>query len=141
MNIHTFLDWLKLDCKQTIMNLDESSKTRPLSNPKFEEFSNSFSSHENFVWVLLDYIAELEREFKPQSLTLSKQSKKQDFRDFANYLRQFEFQWDENSIKVMKGEMLAFNAPLVETDQEPDDYLWRQIEPEYQSYFRRLKQK
>lgn len=141
VNIDTFLDWLKIDSKKSVMDLDENIVTHPKSNSRFKKFSEMFEAHGDCLGVFLDYTAELSRNRSKTKDSTKQNGKSNDFQKFANCIRNARIEWTEESMTVFHQNELVFRTWANQSDHDNDLEYWSQLGDDFDIYLKRLRQK
>jgi len=141
VNIETFLDWMRIDCKQTIMNLQVIPRKSCQANPKFREFYVAFASHKDFMTILFDYISQM-GSLKPfdQKMAL-RDLCRSEFYSLREFVSGTCIEWDEFDITVKMNGKEIFIASIHDAAAEDNQEYWANIEPEFSTFFRRMRYK
>lgn len=141
VNLETFYDWMSLDIKTIIMNLNTNSIRKSVMNPKFEEFAKAFVAQQNWVDILFNYIEECVKQQKFRNNESRAGINQSDYELLKKRIKNSKIVVDEDRIGVyQKRRQVYVASDDFENDQQDIDY-WKSIEPEFELYFKRVKYK
>lgn len=141
VNTDTFLDWMQLDVKQSIMNFNDSSKKTLTTNLKFKEFQERINHQTDFVRILLEYIDGVSKTVRSENEFSILNARSEEFRSFASFFSSITINWNEHTIFVYHNDQLIYSTTIGQEENHSEIELWAQIEPEFPTYFKRLKHK
>lgn len=141
VNVDVFLDWMKIDSKQIIMNLSDLPKKKLSSNPKFASFHSSFESHGDFLKIIVDYIEETIRKSSIRNEKDNSIGCANEKLAFSACLRGVRLQWSEKAIVVVEKTKTIYSVLIDARPEDEDSSYWHELEPDFSSYLKRLRQK
>lgn len=139
MTFETFWDWMKIDTKNAILNIDEKPSLVSSRNPLFQMFAEKVKNNDNALSTFVTYANSLDAQKLGKKVRSEKVNNKANQLSFLKFLSEMQIFITDDEVTLYRGKSIVFKTDWNNYDRDEDVQVWQGLDKDYHLYFKRIR--